>query len=113
MKTVKTPIFMFCFLVIGLMFWPIEICYGHVNEGSRTSAVLGLLAVVNVAVLRAIVTILADESFGQCHDGCLLSLGRAFFHSALHVTALLRKVDELESDEPDEESQGRFTKIKS
>ncbi|ORY37908.1 hypothetical protein BCR33DRAFT_721108 [Rhizoclosmatium globosum] len=25
MKAVKTPIFMFCFLIIGLMFWPIAI----------------------------------------------------------------------------------------
>ncbi|KAJ3281124.1 hypothetical protein HDU79_011081, partial [Rhizoclosmatium sp. JEL0117] len=38
---------------------------------------------------------------------------KTYFHSALHVTALLRKVDELESDEPEEKSQGILSKIKS
>ncbi|KAJ3282891.1 hypothetical protein HDU79_009589 [Rhizoclosmatium sp. JEL0117] len=98
MKSVKTPIFMFCFLIIDLMFRPIEIGYGHMNEGSRTSAVLGLLAVVNVAVLRA--------SLQYLQMNPLDSVTTVVFYHLQSGTTLLRKVEELESDEPEEESQG-------
>ncbi|ORY35234.1 hypothetical protein BCR33DRAFT_855708 [Rhizoclosmatium globosum] len=51
-KMFRTPVFMLCFLVIGALFWPIAICYGHVNEGSRGAAGLGFLATLNMGVLR-------------------------------------------------------------
>ncbi|KAJ3060819.1 hypothetical protein HDU99_005767, partial [Rhizoclosmatium hyalinum] len=119
-KVLKTPVFMLCFLAIGLLFWPIAMCYAHINEGSRVAAVFGLLATANMAILRigiqylqhnpletmlkdalyqsieilAYLTVVVYFGFSIIEPGRFENVIRKTnFRNAVHVMGLLRKID--------------------
>ncbi|KAJ3118289.1 hypothetical protein HDU96_002727 [Phlyctochytrium bullatum] len=52
LKTVKSVIFIASFLAVGVLFWPLFICYAHSADGSRTASILGALVGVNLIGLR-------------------------------------------------------------
>ncbi|KAJ3101950.1 hypothetical protein HDU97_000926 [Phlyctochytrium planicorne] len=52
LKTMKTLIFISVFVAVGVIFWPIFICYAHAAGGSRLGAALGTIACLNLIILR-------------------------------------------------------------
>ncbi|KAJ3105070.1 hypothetical protein HDU96_008695 [Phlyctochytrium bullatum] len=52
LKKWKSAIFIASFLAVGILFWPLFVCYAHSADGSRTASILGTLAAVNLIGLR-------------------------------------------------------------
>ncbi|KAJ3101951.1 hypothetical protein HDU97_000927 [Phlyctochytrium planicorne] len=52
LKTMKTVIFIGVFISVGVVFWPIFVCYAHAASGSRVGAALGTITCLNLIILR-------------------------------------------------------------
>ncbi|KAJ3401193.1 hypothetical protein HDU80_006248 [Chytriomyces hyalinus] len=139
-KVAKTPIFMLCFILIGLVFWPVFAAYAHVNEGSRFAAVIGLLALINASFLRVCLYLLMTPlnlptwrhiivnlfeiiayAVSLAYFAWSVAAPAAFenkirktnFRNAVHVKSLLRKHTMPEYHEEIQEPATLFEKIKA
>ncbi|KAJ3234661.1 hypothetical protein HDU78_005721 [Chytriomyces hyalinus] len=139
-KVAKTPIFMLCFMLIGLVFWPVFASYAHVNEGSRFAAVIGLLTLVNATFLRVCLYMLMTPLNLPTWRHVIVNLfeilayvvglgyfmwsviapaafenkiRKTNFRNAVHVKSLLRKHTMPEYHEEIEEPTTLFGKIKA
>ncbi|KAJ3101952.1 hypothetical protein HDU97_000928 [Phlyctochytrium planicorne] len=53
LKTLKTIIFITFFLAVGVMFWPLFVCFGHAaSRSSRTAGILGVIVGLNLLLFR-------------------------------------------------------------
>ncbi|KAJ3118290.1 hypothetical protein HDU96_002728 [Phlyctochytrium bullatum] len=133
LKTIKSVIFIASFVAVGIMFWPLFVCYAHAADGSRTASILGALVAANLVGLRfcleyvnsqpikgierriiqeipevvCYVAILAYFVVNAVSPHFLLTKYRkTYFKDVIHVRALLRKVPVPEKPEPEPPKTG-------
>ncbi|KAJ3065635.1 hypothetical protein HDU99_004116, partial [Rhizoclosmatium hyalinum] len=91
-KILQTPVFVLCFVIIGLIFWPIGLCYAQINEGSRIAAVLGLVATLNMVTLRTGIQYLQHSPLDSVSRAISYQLVEIFAYFAITVYFMLSSI---------------------
>ncbi|KAJ3101953.1 hypothetical protein HDU97_000929 [Phlyctochytrium planicorne] len=137
LKTLKSLIFIGIFLSVGVIFWPIFVCYAHAADGSRLGAALGSLVCLNLICLRfSLIYLTANPTKGYNRKVaselpeafsyvCVLvyfvvnsffpnyienTYRKTYFKDLIYVRTLLRPISVPENPQPAEEEEKSFFK---